>query len=436
MWNYTLETTESGLRVLRIPMKSSPSVTVLALCNTGSRYERPDQEGIAHFFEHMVFKGTENYPDPQLLASTVDGIGANFNAFTSKEYTGYYVQAASRHFSVAVDVVSDMLLTPKLRQADIDREKGVIIEEINMYMDNPASHVSNMFEQQVFANTGLGHDIIGSKETVSTLTTESFKQFLQEWYGLPNLILVVAGDEAVVTDPTTMNTITTAFSKNGGDRVSKWVDVSSKLDAKPSLGPQRLQVIHRQTEQAHFVLGYQGIKLTDERRYALAVLDAVLGGNMSSRLFSEVREKRGLCYYIHSSDENYHDTGVFGAAAGVDPQRIDEALAVTIQECTALASGAKPITPDELQRTKNNVEGKLLLGLESSRSVATFFGMKQLLTGTIETPEHILEKINAVTISEVQAVAAELLLADSLRMAVVGPFKDEARFEHIFESSK
>jgi len=425
-----IKTLSTGLRVIQIPMQTMKSVTVLALANTGSRYEDPSQFGIAHFFEHMVFKGTEAYPTAQDLAIAVDSIGANFNAFTSKEYTGYYVHAASQHLTLALDVVSDMLLTPRLRQEDIDREKGVIIEEINMYVDTPPSHIANKFDQMVFKQSGLEHDILGFKETVSSMTTADFESFLQKWYGLSNIVLIVAGDSSEVNTSATLEKIEAAFAKqpNGARQNSKEVLDKSRgiADSAFSLSTERaIHIEHRATEQAHFIAGWSALKRKDPRRFALGLLNTILGSNMSSRLFTEVREKRGLCYYVNSSVDQYHDVGLFGASAGVDPKRIDEAIKVTLDEFYQVATGKRPITSKELEMSKEYIAGKLVLGLEDSQSVAQFFGMKELLLGEIESPESILEKYRAVQLEDIAALAAEIINSNQTKFAIIGPYTQE-----------
>lgn len=430
MFQYSFTTLSSGLPVICIPMPAVKSVTVLALANTGSRYEKPREQGIAHFFEHMVFKGTTDYPTAQDLASTVDSVGADFNAFTSKEYTGYYVRGASERVELALNVLSDMLLRPLLRQEDIDREKGVIVEEINMYTDNPARHINDLFDRMMFEGSGLGHDIIGSRATVSELVTSDFQQFLKQWYGMGNMLLVMAGDAEALSSPKTLELAEKAFSKEGGERVKDKVRTDRYLPDQP-LAPQRLHVEYKQTEQAHFILGWPGITRTDTRRYALSLLSTILGGNMSSRLFSEVREKRGLCYYIHADADMYHDTGVFGAAAGVDPQRVEEALKVTIEEFESVANGKLAITADELQKAKDYVAGKMVLSFEDSESVAQYYGMKQLLSNVIEEPEQVLEKIKAIQLEELQELASALILPGEMRLAVIGPFKEINSFEKL-----
>ena len=433
MLDHLLTTLDSGLCVLRVPMPSVESVTVLALVNTGSRYEKPEWWGISHFLEHMVFKGTENYPDAQTLSAAVDAVGAKFNAFTSKEYTGYYVKAASPHLNLALDVVSDMLLTPKLRQDDIDREKGVIIEEINMYADMPSSHIANLFEQMMFNTQSLGHDVIGNKDTVSALKTADFEAYLRQWYGLKNVVLILAGDDKILKKESTIKLVEEMFSK-GHPTARESSKVKDHLGTAP-ITKEKLIVEHRPTEQAHFILGFPSVSRIHAHRHALSLLGVILGGNMSSRLFSEVREKRGLCYYVHADTDFYHDIGVFGASAGVDPQRVDEAVKVTIDEFMAVVDGRKPITEAELKNAKAYIKGKFVMDLEDSESVAQYFGMKRLLLGQVETPQQLLEKFNAVELEDVHAAAEKVIQKDELRFGIIGPFEEKERFEKLLKAA-
>lgn len=435
MLTHTTTRLKSGLTVIQVPMESVKSATVLALCNTGSRYEHKDQYGVAHFFEHMVFKGTESYPTAQKLAEVIDAVGANFNAFTSKEYTGYYVKAASRHLDLAIDVVSDMLLTPKLREEDIEREKGVIIEELNMYVDSPASHISNLFEQMIYRGSGLEHDIIGLKETIRNMERHHFEEFLQQWYGHGNMVVLVTGDAEVVNSDQTLSKIEQMFSKSSNNGKADKEPVRSELEKKARdrspLSSQKLHVEFRETEQAHLVMGWPSFGRSDDRRYVRALLGSIIGGNMSSRLFTEVREKRGLCYYVHSDVDQYHDVGFFGASAGVDQTRVEEAVTVIRQVFEEAAAGANPITAEELQKAKDYVAGKMVLGLEDSQSVAQFFGMKHLLLDEISSPEEVLEEYNKVELDQVQQLLRETIEEDQLRLAVIGPYKDEAVFKKL-----
>ncbi len=420
MLEHQLHKLKSGLTAITIPMPSVQSLTVMALANTGSRYEQPSQYGIAHFFEHMVFKGTAKYPEAQDLAQAVDSVGANFNAFTSKEYTGYYVQVASKHFELALDVVSDMLLTPQLRQEDIDREKGVIIEEMNMYADMPASDIGDKFEQMAFAGNGLSHKIVGTKETVNATTTQDFQNFLQAWYGLNNLVVVVAGDATIVNKAQTLTQIEQMFSKSG----NKQSEVTHER-LGVILAEDKNIFVSKKTEQSHFTFGWPSIERLSTRRHALTLLSSIIGGNMSSRLFSEVREKRGLCYYVHSDLTQYHEGGLFGGSAGVDPTRVEEAIKVSLDEFRLLANGEKKVTADELRRAKEYVIGKTVLGLEDSESVAQFYGLRQLLHGKVENPDDFIAKIRQVELEDVQGLATDLIVPSQLRFGLIGDFNED-----------
>lgn len=425
MLEHQIHNLKSGLTVIAVPMPSVSSLTVMALANTGSRYEQPSQFGIAHFFEHIVFKGTAKYPQAQNLAEAVDSVGANFNAFTSKEYTGYYVQVASRHFELALDVVSDMLLTPQLRQDDIDREKGVIIEEMNMYADMPASDIGDRFEEMAFAGNGLSHKIVGTKETVSSITSQNFKDFLSSWYGLDNLVVVVAGDASVVGKSKAIGQIEEMFLKAGSRKSSP---NHQKFDQ--ILSDQRNIFVNKKTEQAHFTFGWPSIERLSKQRYALTLLSSIVGGNMSSRLFSEVREKRGLCYYVHSDITQYHEGGLFGGSAGVDPARIEEAIKVSLDEFKLLAEGSKKITKDELIKAKEYVIGKTVLGLEDSESVAQYYGLRNLLHQRVESPDDFIAKIRAVELDDVQDLATAIIKPGQLRFGLIGEF-DQGKIEAI-----
>ncbi|MBD3279649.1 MAG: hypothetical protein GF390_02980, partial [Candidatus Pacebacteria bacterium] len=334
---------KSGLPIIQVPMPSVESLTILVLVNTGSRYEKPKSYGIAHFFEHIISKGTAAYPTAKDIAVAIDSVGASFNAYTSREYTGYYFTAAAKHLELGLDLLSDMLLKPKLRQKDIELEKQVIIEEINLYADTPQHHIANIFDQMMFKSSGLGHDITGTPRSVNSLTTADLKAFIRQWYGLGNMVVVLAGQDKIVKSKKTLDLVEKMFAKKIGVRPKDKISLK-RFTSKNPIAPKRLQVVFRRTKQAHFVLGWPAPEREDERRYALVLLSVILGGNISSRLFQAVREQRGLCYYINSELDQYHDAGVLGASAGVDPERVKEALKVTVGEFNELASGNKPIT--------------------------------------------------------------------------------------------
>lgn len=430
-----LKKTSRKLPVIFIDIKTSKSVTTMFLANTGSRYEKKAEEGLAHFFEHMVFKGTEKYSTAKEVAETLDSVGADFNAFTSKEYTGYYVKSASANFSLALDVLSDMLFKPKLRQSDIDREKGVIVEELNMYADNPSSHVAEVFEQMIFKGRDLSHPIIGRKETINSFKTSDFKSFLQKFYGPENLLLVVAGGlkDLAKSEADILSQIETALAKLEDDRVDvknqfPSIDVTSPvLIGQKTFSSDKFSLINKATEQAHFVMAWPALNAGHKDRYALQVLSTIVGGNMSSRLFSQVREERGLAYYVNSDVDFFHDTGLFGCSAGVDFKRAEEAIKVSKAVFTDLLSSKAKIDTKELSRAKEYLRGKTLLGLESSTSVAQFFGIRKLLREEITSVENVLAQIDAVTIDDLSRITKEIVREGELRLAIIGDFKSEEK---------
>ncbi len=413
-------TLSNGATFLQIPMEGVRSVTVLALVNAGRRYEEDRVAGISHFLEHMVFKGTKNYPTARDLSAAIDQLGGEFNAFTSKEYTGYYAKLASPYTDQALDVVSDMLCVPLLRQSDIDKESGVIVEEINMYEDMPMRSVQDVFDSLIFADTNLEGKILGEKKTVKSLKSEDFAQYMDAWYGFGNVVMIIAGDAQVVGKKSLVQKVEKALSKGGEKRQA----AKQKTYFQGAYGKGRSQIVTKKTEQAHFVLGFPALARTDERRYALSVLSTLFGKTMSSRLFSEVREKRGLCYYVRAEVDIYHDVGVFGASAGVDPTRVQEAIDVIVAEFGALKTD-RPPTEEEVKAAKQNLIGGLLLELEDSQSVAGWYGMRQLLDGEVKDEQEIIRRIEAVTLEEVQDVARDIIQPGAMRFALIGPFAKE-----------
>lgn len=401
-------------------MPGVKSVTVLALVNAGRRYESEDIAGISHFLEHMVFKGSKNFANSQELAAAIDTVGGEFNAFTSKEYTGYYVKLASRYLDTALNVVTDMLCTPKLREEDIKRESLVITEEINMYEDMPMRNIDDIFDGLMYQNSNLAGSVLGKKETVQGVKRDDFVEYMGKWYGFGNVLIVVAGDETVVNDSNLPAKVEEHLQKGGAERKAE--DHKSYL-SENIYGEEKRRIVFKETEQAHFILGFPSFPRSDERRYALNLLSTLLGKTMSSRLFTEIRDNRGLCYYIHASTDFYHDGGTFGAAAGVDPHRIVEAITATKQEFRALLED-RPVTEAELQGAKQNIIGRLALEMEDSQSVAYWYGMRLLLDGKLEKPEEVIQRIEKVTLEEVRRVGEQLIDENQLRLALIGPFKD------------
>ncbi len=424
-----------SLPVMLVDIKNSQSVTTMFLANTGARYEKANEEGLAHFFEHMVFKGTKKFPNSKVLAETLDSIGADFNAFTSKEYTGYYVRSAAAHFSLALDVLSDMLFQAKLRQNDIDREKGVIIEELHMYEDNPPAYVADLFEEMIFSNRQLAHPVIGRKETIQSFTGANFQSFLGQFYAPENLLLVIAGglQSLAKNEQELLAQIEQVLLKLQDDRLGKknsfpkTSGTSPLTIAQKSFSKRKFSLIRKATAQAHFVMAWPALNANHKDRYALQVLSTIVGSNMSSRLFNKVREERGLAYYVNSNFEFYHDTGFFGCSAGVDSRRAEEAIEVSKAVFTDLLTEKARISPQELLRAKDYLRGKILLSLESSNNVAQLFGLRKLLREQIVSIEEMLAKFDAVTNADLNRVARSIIRPNELRLAIIGDFKNEEK---------
>ena len=411
------QTLPNGLRLLIAPMPQAQSVSCFVMLAAGSRYETRETNGIAHFAEHMFFKGTDRRPTARDLAGEVDAIGGEFNAFTSKEYTGYYVKCAAEHRDVALDVIVDMLRHSKFDGGEIDREKGVIIEEMNMYFDTPRDFIDGVYEELVYGDHPLGWDVIGRKETVRAATRETFLDYLGQWYKPSRMVVGIGG----------------RIGEGLADRVEELLGdledapTGAPLAALSSPNGSRVRVHTKQSDQAHICLGVRSRPLVDPDRYVLMVLSTVLGGGMSSRLFTEVRERRGLAYYVFATNHSYTDAGSLYAQAGVDIDRIDDAISTVAAELKKIAAEAVP--PDELLKAKSFAKGRFVLQIESPYGLILFGLRREVLEGRAPEPEEVLAGVEAVTAEDVQRVAQELIDDQALRLALIGPFEDAERFE-------
>ena len=419
MFNYQNKILKNGLEVIAVPMPALNSITALMLVNTGSRFEDKQFYGAAHLLEHLVFKGTKNYPDSQQLSIALDEIGANSNAFTSKESTGYYVNAASSHLPLSLKILKELVFHPLLRDQDVKQEKLVVAEEIKMYLDSPEDFVADEFEQMVFKNTGLAHPISGNLADVSGLTVSKLRLFLNDWYGVNNMVLVIAGDAQVVQAKNFFADVEAIFSQQPEGRKKEHAQHRKALLCKNPVSTVKQLKFDHKTAQTHLVLGWSALKRNDPQRYVLTVLSTVLGGNRSSRLFNVVREQSSLAYYIYSDISQYHDGGLLGASAGINSQRTEEGIALIINEFEKLADGREPVTTEELKRSQDYLAGKILLGLENSRSVAQQYGMAKLLLGRVEEPDEIIRQLNQVTIEQIQQLAEQIIKKDEVRIALV-----------------
>ncbi|MCE7897930.1 peptidase M16 [Candidatus Microgenomates bacterium] len=409
IFNTTYTKLSNGVRVLLVPMAGVESVTTMILVKTGSRNETEEQAGISHVLEHMVFKGTKKYPSPMAIAEAVDGIGAEQNAFTSKEYTGYYITSAAQHLPLALDIQSEMLTVPLLPQDDLNREREVIVEEINMYEDQPMAKAGEEFENLMYAGSSLGREIIGTKETVRATTSEHLRKYMGEWYYGGNMLVVVAGKVGDKKEVIEQIEAKLGSVKQGG--IMDYVSAGG-------YGKAEARHYKKKTEQAHFYMGVPAISMHDPRRYALQLSQVVLGGGMSSRLFNEIREKRGLAYYVKADIDMTYDTGYLAVRAGVKLSQLAEALKVVKEEMLKLGG---TITEAELTKAKEYLLGRMPLSLEESMGVAQFFGMRVLIKDEIVQPDQVVKKIKDVTMEEVKAICEELVKESEIRSVVVGP---------------
>ena len=420
MSTYSLDRLDNGLRILTAPMDSAQSVTCAIMLAAGSRYETPDTNGIAHFSEHMFFKGTERRPTARDISMEIDAIGGEFNAFTGKEYTGYYVKCAAESRDVALDVLVDMLRHSKFEPEEIEREKGVIIEEMNMYYDTPRDFIGGVYEELLYDDQPLGWDIIGRKETVRGAMRDTFTGYVDHWYKPKRMVVGVGGKIG--------DGLHERIQELLGDMPSAETGEPDPVRVEEN-GGVRVKVHTKASDQAHICMGVHSYPLTHPDRYVLQVLSTILGGGMSSRLFTEVRERRGLAYYVYGLNHSYTDAGSLYAQAGVDINRIDDAVSTIAGELRKIAE--EDVPQDELDKAKSFSKGRFVLQLETSQGLIMFGLRREVLEGRTPNPEEILAELDKVTAEDVGRVAGDLIERRGLNLAVIGPFDDPARFEKL-----
>ncbi len=410
----------NGLRVITIPMIDNPTVTVLVLAEAGSKYETKEVSGISHFLEHMCFKGTEKRPKAIDISRELDSIGSQYNAFTSHEYTGYYARAQARQLPEILDVISDIYLGSTLPIAEIEKEKGVVIEEINMYEDMPHKNVHDLYLELLYGDQPAGWNIAGTRESVTALTREKMSAYRSEHYVGAGTVIVVSG---AIDETKVLADITQKFS-NISTGAKQGKSVVKEFQSAP-----QIKVKYRATDQTHVVLGFRTFDTYDPRNPALEVLANILGGGMSSRLFQTLREERGLGYYVSAHRDSYTDHGNLTISAGVAVSKIEEALKVIMDECKLLKE--KGVTAEELAHVKEYITGNMFLELESSEDLAHFYGIQEILKKPILNANDIEKKIRAVTVEDIAAVAAQIFDSAKLNLAIVGPYKDGSAFEKL-----
>jgi len=420
--NYKKITLENGLRLIITKIANYDSATITVWVKTGSRNEDEKVNGISHFLEHIVFKGSSRRPSAKAISEAVDAIGGEFNAATSKEWTNFYIKSRNQNLDIAFDVLADMVLNPLIKSNDIQREKGVIIEEIAMYNDTPLFKIGDLYEELAFRGSKLGMDVAGTTKSVKNIQRKDFLRYRKIHYHPENIVVTVSGGVDISKVIELANKYFLSLQK--ADHDFKPSDTFIKKQLKP-----RVLLQNKKVEQTHMVLGFFAKPRGSEFRYQERALAAILGGGMSSRLFTEVREKRGLAYSVRTDKEDYTEIGSFSTYAGVDSKRVDEAIKVILDQHYKLASGKLKIDSEELKRAKEYIKGHLALRLEDTKAINALFGENELFLGKIDTPEKIYKAVDNITASEIVAMAKKLFVPTALNLAIIGPYKDKARFE-------
>jgi len=419
---YKKTTQKDGLRIITVPDKNSKATTVLVVVGAGSKYETSKNNGISHFLEHMFFKGTTKRPNNMAIAETLDRVGGVYNAFTSKEYTGYFAKTTKEHFDLALDWVSDIFLHSKIESTELNKEKGVILEEINMYLDAPMQYIGRLWEQLLYGDQPAGWFTIGTKENILSFERKHFIDYLKNQYSSKNTIVCISGN---FDQKKAINAAEKAFKP-----INK-AQTKDKIKTEESQGAPGALVHFKKTDQTHLCLGVMGYDLFHPKKYALNILSIILGGNMSSRLFSEIREKRGLAYYIRTESENYTDTGYLCTQAGIPNNAAEKVIGLTLKEYRTIRD--KSISQAELKKAKDYLKGVLTLSLESSDSKASFYAAQELLTEEILTLKEKCAKIDKITTKDIRETANDIFCSEKLNLAIIGPHKSEENFKSLLK---
>jgi predicted Zn-dependent peptidase len=415
-------TLDNGLRVLTATMPHARSVAVSIYVAAGSRYETPEQAGMSHLLEHLLFKGTAKRPTPQAISELIEGVGGVMNAGTDRELTVYYAKVARIHFDRAADVLTDMIRHPLMANEELEKERKVVIEEIASTGDSPAQLVDVLLDATMWPDQPLGRDVAGTEESVIGLTRDGTVQYMQRQYVPNNIVIAVAG---AIEHEEVVAAIEGALGDWQRGAPSPWF---------PAVNGQhepRIAVQYKNTEQAHIEMAVHALSSQDPDRFALDLISVILGEGMSSRLFLELREKRAICYDVHSYASHYLDTGSFAVYAAVDPKKTVEAAKALLEELSRVRADA--VTEEELHKAKELSKGRLLLRMEDTRSVSGWLGGQEMLNGAIKTPDEVVALVEAVTIEDMRRVARKVFDETQLTMALVGPFRSEKRFASLLK---
>ena len=416
---FSIDVLRSGLSVVTSPSEGTESVTVHVFVGAGSRYEQGSERGISHFLEHMFFKGGRKYRSTKEVSVAIDSKGGDCNAFTGKEYAGYFVKVAAEHAELACDVLSDMLLYALFPQEDIERERGVIIEEERMYQDTPMYRAGWDFEELLFGDHPLGWDTIGEEKVIRSVQQKDFRQYKEYLYSPDNCTVVFAGN---IDQARAVALGEKYFGTLAGSKERAFVPFEH-------YGKEKVFLRSKKTEQSHLVLGVPAVSALDKNRYAQKLLSIILGGNMSSRMFLNIREAKGICYYISTDSDSYLDAGDISTRAGVDQSRLHEAIGLILQEYLLCAE--KGVSDEELQRAKDYLRGKFTLSLEDSEERAHFYGKQKLLYPEVLDIDAYLARFDAVAKKQVDTLAAKLFTPENFRLVVIGKEDNKAAMEKL-----
>lgn len=419
---YNKTVLKNGLRLITVPMKNNPTVTVLVLVEAGSKYETKKKNGISHFLEHMCFKGTVKRPNNFDICTELDNLGAHYNAFTGQEFTGYYAKVEHKYLPKALDVVSDMFLNPIFDEKEMEKEKGVIIEEINMYEDLPQRKVEEVFEELLYGDQPAGWSIAGSKDNIRKMKREDFVEYRNNFYVPAATTVVIAGN---FNEQKTIADVADIFGH------LKKIKKGVKLVTLEKQNRPAIKIFKKDTDQAHLILGVRTFPTYDKRNSVLEVIQGILGGGLSSRLFKKLRDEMGICYYVRANKNTTTDCGTLTVSAGVNVSRVGEAIQAILGELRRLK--AELISPEELNKVKQHLIGSMALGLESSDSLAEFFGGQEILNKPLNTADEIRQKIEKVTAADIMKLAQEIFTNRALNLAIVGKFENKAEFDNLLK---
>lgn len=418
---YKKTTLKNGVKLITVPTKDHPSVTVMVLVETGSNYESKAENGLSHFLEHMMFKGTEKRPSSMAIARELDSLGAQNNAFTSNEMTGYWAKAERKHFAKIFEIIADLYLNPVLPAPELEKERGVILQEISMYEDLPQHKVWDVFGELLYGDVPAGRTILGPAKNIKKFKRGDFLRYRRTHYVAEKTIVVVVGD-------VNENEVEALAEKEFAPIKKSSRKGKPKVSSKQK-SPQ-IKIFRKKTDQTHLVLGFRTFSANDTRRAALAVLVGVLGRGMSSRLFQKLREELGICYYVRAGDDEFTDHGYVAVSSGLDNKRIEIGLEAIVKELRRLKE--ETISPEELAKSKDYIIGNMYMGLETTDALAGFYADQEITKeGKVSLPKEIEEEIRKVTAEEIQSLAKELFVEKNANLAIVGQPKSESRLRKL-----